>query len=127
MIRRPPRSTLFPYTTLFRSRVLSVLRVQVGDPAERRQAGHEAVLAAPIDDEAGDVGQASPDRALRDGEAAVAIVRADQRVRLARRTEEAAVVHPLGLDELELPRGVRADEREHDPAVGAVVLEYAVR
>src|SRR2546430_5426616 len=27
MIRRPPRSTLFPYTTLFRSRVL----VQIGD------------------------------------------------------------------------------------------------
>src|SRR3712207_8865284 len=24
MIRRPPRSTLFPYTTLFRSRVLTV-------------------------------------------------------------------------------------------------------
>src|SRR2546422_5027333 len=26
MIRRPPRSTLFPYTTLFRSAVLSLLR-----------------------------------------------------------------------------------------------------
>src|SRR3712207_7939536 len=26
MIRRPPRSTLFPYTTLFRSNVLRVLR-----------------------------------------------------------------------------------------------------
>src|SRR5260221_6947151 len=26
MIRRPPRSTLFPYTTLFRSRHLAVLR-----------------------------------------------------------------------------------------------------
>src|SRR3712207_7362931 len=30
MIRRPPRSTLFPYTTLFRSR---------GAPQRRRQAG----------------------------------------------------------------------------------------
>src|SRR5690349_24048850 len=37
MIRRPPRSTLFPYTTLFRSRV--------GDPVELDVvgAGHEAV------------------------------------------------------------------------------------
>src|ERR1039458_576399 len=26
MIRRPPRSTLFPYTTLFRSRVLGLVR-----------------------------------------------------------------------------------------------------
>src|SRR3712207_8812639 len=30
MIRRPPRSTLFPYTTLFRSRVL------VAQPLDRR-------------------------------------------------------------------------------------------
>src|SRR5258708_16369129 len=36
MIRRPPRSTLFPYTTLFRSRHLEIL----GDPEplERHQA-----------------------------------------------------------------------------------------
>src|SRR2546422_11771055 len=30
MIRRPPRSTLFPYTTLFRSQVGDNLRVRVG-------------------------------------------------------------------------------------------------
>src|SRR5687767_15465670 len=32
MIRRPPRSTLFPYTTLFRSR-----RLRVGDADQRRR------------------------------------------------------------------------------------------
>src|SRR5260370_25210035 len=32
MIRRPPRSTLFPYTTLFRSAVPPSLRVSVGVP-----------------------------------------------------------------------------------------------
>src|SRR3712207_8391648 len=33
MIRRPPRSTLFPYTTLFRSLVAAALRrVPAGDP-----------------------------------------------------------------------------------------------
>src|SRR5689334_24706688 len=31
MIRRPPRSTLFPYTTLFRS------AVQVGDPFQEKK------------------------------------------------------------------------------------------
>src|SRR2546427_5936184 len=36
MIRRPPRSTLFPYTTLFRSEV----RLETRDGAERRQLGH---------------------------------------------------------------------------------------
>src|SRR5256886_16846117 len=32
MIRRPPRSTLFPYTTLFRSLVLSSASAVLGDP-----------------------------------------------------------------------------------------------
>src|SRR3712207_7955375 len=30
MIRRPPRSTLFPYTTLFRSDLLAILRARSG-------------------------------------------------------------------------------------------------
>src|SRR5690349_23388192 len=34
MIRRPPRSTLFPYTTLFRS-LARVLRVRAGAPPVR--------------------------------------------------------------------------------------------
>src|SRR3712207_8937727 len=62
MIRRPPRSTLFPYTTLFRSdvedldgdlladldhlgRVVDVLPGQLGDV-------HEAVHAAEVDERA---------------------------------------------------------------------------
>src|SRR2546427_8415222 len=32
MIRRPPRSTLFPYTTLFRSGPLNVLIMLLDDP-----------------------------------------------------------------------------------------------
>src|SRR3712207_9581302 len=43
MIRRPPRSTLFPYTTLFRS----VRRVQgVGDGARERSPGGGRVHGA---------------------------------------------------------------------------------
>src|SRR3989475_10361869 len=68
MIRRPPRSTLFPYTTLFRSGgfrplevvalgdlfgrlvdgVIDFLEVGAGGDVERSQAGHRAVnLPAP--------------------------------------------------------------------------------
>src|SRR5256885_11893717 len=45
MIRRPPRSTLFPYTTLFLSplRVVLLARPGVDD-------GERAVLAAQVDD-----------------------------------------------------------------------------
>src|SRR3712207_8333082 len=41
MIRRPPRSTLFPYTTLFRSHALrlELLRARVGGLLEERDAG----------------------------------------------------------------------------------------
>src|SRR5690349_24799481 len=38
MIRRPPRSTLFPYTTLFRSRLDEIHHVLHG--RERADAGH---------------------------------------------------------------------------------------
>src|SRR5258708_9791900 len=37
MIRRPPRSTLFPYTTLFRSRLL--VRTPQWQPDSTRQSG----------------------------------------------------------------------------------------
>src|SRR2546428_6195046 len=42
MIRRPPRSTLFPYTTLFRSR-----EVGVAQEIARADAQEMAVLEAP--------------------------------------------------------------------------------
>src|SRR2546430_4163011 len=41
MIRRPPRSTLFPYTTLFRS-----LRDQRGRRRQRRQRGVDVAVVA---------------------------------------------------------------------------------
>src|SRR2546422_6741959 len=37
MIRRPPRSTLFPYTTLFRSQALDLVHADRGARGERAQ------------------------------------------------------------------------------------------
>src|SRR3712207_8812940 len=50
MIRRPPRSTLFPYTTLFRSvlavrRALHAHRVSVGDPSVPEVSAQRALVA----------------------------------------------------------------------------------
>src|SRR2546430_7237656 len=42
MIRRPPRSTLFPYTTLFRSRRLAVQRAVMQLDRRSDQVGHRA-------------------------------------------------------------------------------------
>src|SRR2546426_7115614 len=44
MIRRPPRSTLFPYTTLFRSQSR---RWRHGSGASARGEGHATVLGGP--------------------------------------------------------------------------------
>src|SRR3989442_9013690 len=41
MIRRPPRSTLFPYTTLFRSPGRGVVEDDLGDRLGRRIAVHQ--------------------------------------------------------------------------------------
>src|SRR2546430_6704122 len=61
MIRRPPRSTLFPYTTLFRSQgrnvaveapvVLVVERVEQigGDPPPRPAQGREVLAEMQVD------------------------------------------------------------------------------
>src|SRR5437762_6017812 len=46
MIPRPPRSTLFPYTTLFRSRHLEIARaVRVAHQPDRRQDLLERLVA----------------------------------------------------------------------------------
>src|SRR3712207_8485899 len=44
MIRRPPRSTLFPYTTLFRSRVDGVHAREEGEDAGQEHEDAEARL-----------------------------------------------------------------------------------
>src|SRR3712207_8933621 len=54
MIRRPPRSTLFPYTTLFRSRVL--------DPGRARGEDH---VRADVERLEGGGGRDVPDVALQ--------------------------------------------------------------
>src|SRR2546422_6366407 len=52
MIRRPPRSTLFPYTTLFRSRLVLLVHHDRCQPFHRGENGRaradgHAALAAP--------------------------------------------------------------------------------
>src|SRR3712207_7212444 len=47
MIRRPPRSTLFPYTTLFRSAVEHEHAAGVHPRGERRRGGMRDVVGHP--------------------------------------------------------------------------------
>src|SRR2546425_12134217 len=104
MIRRPPRSTLFPYTTLFRS-------IKV---VERRIDG-----AAPdqtIEGVVGARGEALAKRRV----AAGAVWHRDVRA-----IPQARVPHPQGLEDPpaqqvseRLPGGLLEDEREHLVQIG---------
>src|SRR3712207_6860444 len=65
MIRRPPRSTLFPYTTLFRSRELARVGDAVGD-----RRGADLALRADQPLRHRRLGDEEGARGLRRGEAA---------------------------------------------------------
>src|SRR5688572_31124742 len=64
MIRRPPRSTLFPYTTLFRSAVRPVDKGELAPPAQPALVGDplQPVLALPQLPVAAAVAVHQPDR-----------------------------------------------------------------
>src|SRR3712207_8706469 len=47
MIRRPPRSTLFPYTTLFRSRVARRAAAQAAPAGRRARTGEGGAVSHP--------------------------------------------------------------------------------
>src|SRR2546425_7408217 len=48
MIRRPPRSTLFPYTTLFRSARPAAAHVRRLDPGRRDRLARRALLRGAV-------------------------------------------------------------------------------
>src|SRR5512144_2086765 len=100
---------------------------QLGEPAQGAQARKEAIFATASDNEARQVLQAAPDGLLRDGDAARSVVMPGHRVFFAGEPDEIAVVDPLGLDELELPVQVGADEDPDQAPVGTIVFEHALR
>src|SRR2546430_4506227 len=46
MIRRPPRSTLFPYTTLFRSKKVEAESVSIEHEGEMKQVRNDAIIVS---------------------------------------------------------------------------------
>src|SRR3712207_8931198 len=77
MIRRPPRSTLFPYTTLFRSD-LGAERDQEVEAGERRGAGRDDLHV--LDALAGELQGVRHRRANDDGGAVLVVDRKSTRL-----------------------------------------------
>jgi len=68
---------------------------QTGEPLQRAQPGHEAIFAAADDNEPWQAVKAATDRPLGNGEDALAVVVAGERILLGSVTDEIAVRHPL--------------------------------
>src|SRR2546426_10831934 len=100
MIRRPPRSTLFPYTTLFRSKIAdnsgarSALVIRVLGGSKRRYGGLGDVVVVTIKD-------AIPTGQIKKGEVARAVI-----VRTAKETKRKDGSY------------IRFDERSEERRVG---------
>src|SRR2546427_8790875 len=77
MIRRPPRSTLFPYTTLFRSEVVLPLRESGNADATRHD--HVAIVRNPTPSERHPVPCLPNLRTDLDGQGSVAILALDRK------------------------------------------------
>src|SRR3712207_7447108 len=75
MIRRPPRSTLFPYTTLFRSDAVPVARVQAVGAAAGGGGGAGGVAGGQAEVGAGDADEGVHGRGER---AADVVVRSEE-------------------------------------------------
>src|SRR2546426_7108930 len=65
MIRRPPRSTLFPYTTLFRSGLGEALRPDLVRVEDARQVLRLLRVGAPVDERRSDEVEAQDRKSTR--------------------------------------------------------------
>src|SRR3712207_9187517 len=111
MIRRPPRFTLFPYTTLSRSGHVQDQRVALPAPAAQRGGTHATAAAAQLQRHVEhDPGAAHADRVAEGDRAAVGVdlLRVDPE--LLRGDERDSGERLVELDQVEV-LGVRSEER----------------
>src|SRR3712207_7191966 len=77
MIRRPPRSTLFPYTTLFRSGIVSIFSTFAGKEILTTEDGTENAIATSYE-----IARSDKERGIGKG-IAIAIIHTNSTGRLA--------------------------------------------
>jgi hypothetical protein len=91
----------------------SRLNIEFPEPTQRTQPGQKAVLASPGNHKPGQTPQSHPKWPLGDVKRSGTIAPSGDGVFSGAGSEKATVVHPLGLDEFELPPKMGSDERKH--------------
>ena len=102
-------------------------RVEVGQPAQGPQSGCKEIFTAARDNKLRQISQAATDRLCRDRELTGLASLPGYWVAFALRAEEAAVIHPLGLHELELPTQIRSGEDERQSPIDTVIFQDSRR
>src|SRR5256885_5183032 len=119
MIRRPPRSTLFPYTTLFRSHGdgAGALALVAGEQIEEHRAHHAEVIDAVVLEEALVFGG---EKRVLDELGDLVVADRDAALLADLRDERAgAGVHAQGHLQLDVAHGIRRGERGDQVDVAA--------
>src|SRR5689334_8214908 len=98
-----------------------------GEPTQRSQSRHEAILTATSENELRDSLATPAHRFTRNSKTTWTTGRSGDRIPFRPGSEEDTVVYPLRLHELELPADVSPNESEHQPAIGAIVVKDAFR
>src|SRR3989442_1610901 len=123
MIRRPPRSTLFPYTTLFRSRARHVHRLAQPQPRARGPAAVDSAVVVddPLNPLLPDLvlGAVGEDQRILDRNVDL-VVEPVRHPKLERLARQLAAVHPL-VEGME----VVIAALEHGPQPGGEVVAHS--
>jgi len=107
--------------------LLPELGIEFAEPLQCAKPGQKAILASPCDHKTRQARETPGQWTLRKA----VFVRVDDRSgdRIFRRpsSEEASVIHPLRLDELELPPQIGPDKCEHQTPFRAIIFQNPVR
>src|SRR5580698_5653761 len=97
------------------------------EPSQCVEAGQEAILASPCDNKLRQSFEAHGEWTLRKTKGICAATTSRDGISRGASSEEAAIVHPLRLDELELPPEIGSDKSKHQSPLHAIVLKNAIR
>ena len=103
------------------------LGIELPEPSQCVQTGQEAILASSCDDKPRQSFEAHGKWTSRKTIGVFAPTSSRDGIFRGASSEEAAIVHPLRLDELELPPEIGSDKSKHQSPLHAIVFKDSIR
>jgi hypothetical protein len=102
------------------------LRLTLSEPSQCPEAGQKTILASPCENKPRQPFDAHSKRTPRKTIAICATVRSRYGIFRGASSKEAAIIHPLRLDELELPPEIGSDKSKHQSPLSTIVFENSI-